>query len=150
MTSQLEQAACLLNQILEARLSGVIRYTNYSLMISGRDRLTFSNFFTEQTNHSLRQAQEVGRILMALNERPTLSSDFAPEPSRQSAQEMLLRSLNHERQLLHLHRDLLQTVQCNNAALEDFAMRTLLGSEASCRQFSHLLGEIEASACVSA
>ena len=150
MISQLEQAVSLLNDILAARLDGVIRYTQYSLTASGRDRFTFSNFFTAQTNRSLRQAQETGQILMALNERPRLSSNFSGEPSRQSTREMLLRSLNYERQLLVLHRQLLHTVQTHNIALEEFSMRQLLASESVCQQLSQMLSELESSVCIHA
>ena len=34
-----------LNKIMEYELSGVVRYTHYALMITGRDRLSLAAFF---------------------------------------------------------------------------------------------------------
>ena len=33
-----------LNKIMQYELSGVVRYTHYALMITGRDRITLTNF----------------------------------------------------------------------------------------------------------
>ena len=38
----------ILNKIMQYELSGVVRYTHYSLKITGRDRLSLSTFFKEQ------------------------------------------------------------------------------------------------------
>ena len=35
----------ILNKIMEYELSGVVRYTHYALMITGRDRLKFGSIF---------------------------------------------------------------------------------------------------------
>ena len=35
----------ILNDIMKYELSGVVRYTHYSLMITGRDRLSLTQFF---------------------------------------------------------------------------------------------------------
>ena len=52
-----------LNKILQYELSGVVRYTHYSLMVSGRDRLSLATFFKEQASESLVHAQEAGELV---------------------------------------------------------------------------------------
>ena len=49
-----------LNAILEAELSGVVRYTHYSLMVTGPNRIPLVDFLKAQATESLVHAQEVG------------------------------------------------------------------------------------------
>ena len=62
-----------LNKIMEYELSGVVRYTHYALMITGRDRLSLAAFFKEQANESLLHAQEAGEIVTGLEGHPSLN-----------------------------------------------------------------------------
>ena len=45
-----------LNAILEAELSGVVRYTHYSLMITGPHRIPLVDFMKAQATESLLHA----------------------------------------------------------------------------------------------
>ena len=45
-----------LNRIFESELSGVVRYTHYSLMISGPNRIPLVEFMKAQANESLLHA----------------------------------------------------------------------------------------------
>ena len=51
-----------LNEILEAELSGVVRYTHYSLLIAGPHRIPLVEFMKAQAVESLDHAQQVGEI----------------------------------------------------------------------------------------
>ena len=62
----------ILNKIMEYELSGVVRYTHYALMITGRDRLSLAQFFKDQANESLLHAQEAGEIVTGLGGHPSL------------------------------------------------------------------------------
>ena len=55
MTEQLDDNKVIsaLNSILEAELSGVVRYTHYSLMISGPNRIPLVDFMKGQATESL-------------------------------------------------------------------------------------------------
>ena len=46
----------ILKQIFELEMAGVIRYTHYSLMIFGSNRLPLVEFFREQAKESLNHA----------------------------------------------------------------------------------------------
>ena len=52
----------ILNKIMEYELSGVVRYTHYALMITGRDRLSLAQFFKDQASESLLHAQEEAQV----------------------------------------------------------------------------------------
>ena len=45
-----------LNKILEAELAGVVRYTHYSLMVFGYNRIPIVGWLREQANESLTHA----------------------------------------------------------------------------------------------
>ena len=64
MEANLEEEVLIsaLNEILESELSGVVRYTHYSLMISGPHRIPLVEFMKAQAAESLSHAKEVGEI----------------------------------------------------------------------------------------
>ena len=51
-----------LNQILEHELSGVVRYTHYSLMVYGHSRIPIIEWLRSQATESLGHAQAVGDV----------------------------------------------------------------------------------------
>ena len=53
----------ILNEIMEYELAGVVRYTHYSLMVGGPNRLPIVDFLKEQANESLVHAQQAGELL---------------------------------------------------------------------------------------
>ena len=61
----------LLNEIMEYELAGVVRYTHYSLMVTGPHRLPIVDFLKEQANESLMHAQQAGEILTGLDGHPS-------------------------------------------------------------------------------
>ena len=50
----------ILKKIFELEMAGVIRYTHYSLMIFGSNRLPLVEFFREQAKESFNQSDLVG------------------------------------------------------------------------------------------
>ena len=59
-----------LNAILEAELSGVVRYTHYSLMVTGPNRIPLVDFLKAQATESLVNAQELGENLTGFGGHP--------------------------------------------------------------------------------
>lgn len=49
-----------LNNILEAELAGVVRYTHYSLMVFGYNRIPIVSWMRNQATESLAHANEAG------------------------------------------------------------------------------------------
>ena len=117
-----------LNNILEAELSGVVRYTHYSLMIIGPNRIPLVGFMKEQANESLLHAQQVGEILTGLGGHPSLGIAKLEETNEHSIEDILQESLEHELRAVSLYRALLSTVADRSIFLEEFA-RGLIAQE---------------------
>ena len=81
-----------LNEILKAELSGVVRYTHYALVITGPNRLPLVDFMKAQAAESLLHAQQAGEILTGLGGHP--EQGIAPiEESHDHAIEVILEAI---------------------------------------------------------
>lgn len=118
----------LLNSIMEFELAGVVRYTHYSLMITGPNRIPIVQFFKAQASESLIHAQQVGEILTGLDGHPSLRITPIEESYKHSVKDILEESLNHEKKALTLYKELLDIVRDASVYLEEFA-RTMIGQE---------------------
>lgn len=118
----------LLNRIMEFELAGVVRYTHYSLMIAGPNRIPIVQFMKAQATESLLHAQTAGEILVGLGGHPTLSIAEIPETYKHSVKDILEESLNHERSALDIYKLLLDVVEDRSVYLEEFA-RTQIAQE---------------------
>ena len=110
-----------LNAILEAELSGVVRYTHYSLMVTGPNRIPLVDFLKGQATESLVHAQEVGEILTGFGGHPSTNIAAIEETNQHSIRDVLSESLSHEKATVELYRELLTTVEGNSVFLEEFA-----------------------------
>ncbi|MCL2929339.1 MAG: ferritin-like domain-containing protein [Trichodesmium sp. St16_bin4-tuft] len=118
----------LLNSIMEFELAGVVRYTHYSLMVTGPNRIPIVQFFQAQANESLLHAQQAGEILTGLEGHPTLKVAPIEETNKHLVADLLRESLNHEAKALELYKNFLETVEDASIYLEEYA-RTMIGQE---------------------
>jgi bacterioferritin len=118
----------LLNQVVEYELAGVVRYTHYSLMVRGPNRIPIVAFFKEQAAESLIHAQQAGEILTGLEGHPTVAIAPIQETHQHTIGALLKESLEHEKVALNLYKDLLNTVMDRSVYLEEYA-RTQIGQE---------------------
>ena len=118
----------LLNEIMEYELAGVVRYTHYSLMVTGPHRLPIVDFLKEQANESLMHAQQAGEILTGLDGHPSQKIAVIEETHNHSIRDILEESLEHELQALNLYRQLLKKVEGSSVYLEEYT-RGLIGQE---------------------
>ena len=124
----IDKTCALLNSIMECELAGVVRYTHYSIMVSGPYRIPIVDFMKAQANESLVHAQQVGEILTGLNGHPTQKIANIEESHQHSIKAILQESLEHEVRALNLYKDLLKEVEDASIYLEEFA-RTMIGQE---------------------
>lgn len=124
----LKSTVNLMNSIMEFELAGVVRYTHYSLMVTGPNRIPIVDFFKMQATESLNHAQQVGEILTGLEGHPTLRIAPIEETYKHAVRDILEESLNHEKKALSLYKELLDTVEDASVYLEEFA-RTMIGKE---------------------
>ena len=123
-----KQAIDLLNAIMEFELAGVVRYTHYSLMVTGPNRIPIVDFFKAQANESLLHAQQVGELITGLEGHPSLKIASMEETSQHSVKDILSESLAHEKTALNMYKKLLDTVEDASIYLEEFA-RSMIGQE---------------------
>lgn len=114
-----------LNQILEAELAGVVRYTHYSFLVFGFGRIPIVSWLREQANESLVHAQQVGEWITTLGAYPSLAIGALLDSHRTDIAVMLRESLEAEAHALELYRELLRLVEGRYVALEEFARQTI-------------------------
>lgn len=115
----------LLNNILEAELAGVVRYTHYSLMVFGYNRIPIVSWMRNQATESLAHANEAGELITQLNSHPSLGIGTLLETHRHDIGDILRESLDHEILALAEYSKLLDLVNGRNVLLEEYARRMI-------------------------
>ena len=118
----------ILNEIMEYELAGVVRYTHYSLMVTGPYRLPIVEFLKEQANESLMHAQQAGELLTGLDGHPSQKIAKIEDTHKHSIKDILEESLAHEIHALNLYKNLLEIVEGESVYLEEYT-RGLIGQE---------------------
>jgi bacterioferritin len=131
VTKQLDKAAVVarLNKILELELAGVVRYTHYSLMVYGYNRIPIVSWMREQASESLLHAQEAGELITHLGEHPSLAIGPLLETYNHDIGDILRESLKHEHEALAAYRALLEQVEGRSTLLEEYARRLISQEE---------------------
>jgi bacterioferritin len=127
-TLDIAAAVKVLNQIMEAELAGVVRYTHYSLMVFGHNRIPIVSWLRGEANVCLSHANEAGELVTHLGEHPSLKIGALLETHKHGINDILLESLEVEREGLALYRQLLDVVVGKSVLLEDYARR-MIGEE---------------------
>ena len=117
-----------LSEIFDLELSGVIRYTHYSLMIFGYNRLPLIDFFKGQASESLTHANLAGEHITGLGGHPPLNIKDMKETFKHDIKDVLQETLNHERKAIKVYYELLEIIDGKSVYLEEYA-RTMIGQE---------------------
>ncbi len=123
-----EKTINILRSLMEFELAGVVRYTHYSLMVTGPNRIPIVDFFKAQATESLLHAQQVGEILTGLEGHPSLQIAPMEETYKHAVKDILEESLAHEKKALKMYKKLLDVVEDASVYLEEFA-RSMIGTE---------------------
>lgn len=107
-----------LDKILEAELSGVVRYLHYSFMIFGPNRIPITKWFRDHATEGMGHAVIIGEKITALGGHPTLKVKAVPETNNHNIMEILKESLVFEKESLALYHDLLKVTD-GDVALEE-------------------------------
>src|ERR1700690_4488338 len=120
-TLDIEKTHGLLSQIMEFELAGVVRYTHYSLMVAGPNRIPIVQFLKSQASESLLHAQQAGEILTGLDGHPSLRIAKIAETYQHSVKDILGESMAHEQQALELYMALLDVAKDASVYIEEYA-----------------------------
>jgi bacterioferritin len=116
-----------LDKILEAELSGVVRYLHYSFMIFGANRIPITKWFRDHAQEGIQHATLIGEKITALGGHPTLKVRPVPESNQHNVMSILKESLEYEQMALNLYYELLALAD-GNVPLEEMT-RTLIREE---------------------
>ena len=116
-----------LNQALENEYAGVVRYSHYSLMIFGFNRIPIVGWFRAQSAESLAHAEAIGEKITGLGGHPSLKVGGLLETHKHAVSEILKESLEHERAQIDLLNEALTLVD-GDIYLEEF-LRTMIMDE---------------------
>jgi len=124
-----EEVISILNKIMQYELAGVVRYTHYSLMVTGRDRLSLTAFFKEQATESLLHAQQAGELVTGLDGHPSLEISIIEESNKHSSIDLLRESATHEKNAVSLYKELVSAVDSKSIYLEEYGREMIKAEE---------------------
>jgi bacterioferritin len=136
----------LLNKILETELAGVVRYTHYSLMVFGYNRIPIVSWLREQATESMGHATQAGEIITALGEHPSLSIGPLLETHKHDVGDILREALENERAGLQLYKELLVQVEGKSIWIEEYARQMIHAEELHAAEVDKMLrkpGEVK-------
>jgi len=117
-----------LNEILEAELSGVVRYTHYALMVYGYNRIPIVEWLRKNADESLAHARMAGELVTWLGGHPSLAIGALLESHKHDIGVILVESLEHERESLEAYHELLKLSKDQDVRLEEYA-RDMIAAE---------------------
>ena len=139
LSLDIKRAVGVLDRLLEAELAGVIRYTHYSFLVFGFGRIPIVSWLRAQADESLLHAQQVGEWITALGEYPSLEIGPLLDSHKTDIGAMLRESLEVEGRALVLYRELLDVVEGQSVALEEFARKMIEQEEMHAAEVDKML-----------
>ena len=119
----------LLNRILEAELAGVVRYTHYSFLVYGYNRIPIVSWLHEQASESLLHAQQAGEMITHLGAYPSLTIGPLLDNHQHDIGAIMRESMETEGRALALYKELLTVVEGYSVMLEEYARQMVYAEE---------------------
>jgi bacterioferritin len=124
-----EKSIEILNEIMEWELAGVVRYTHYSLMVYGYNRIPIVSWLKDNATESLAHAHKAGEMVTLLGGHPSLKIGPLLETEQHDIGDILRESLEHEKRASKAYYDLLELVEGKNVLLEEYARDMIVEEE---------------------
>ena len=118
-----------LNRIMEIELAGVVRYTHYSLMVFGYNRIPIVSWLKGNADESLAHAYKAGELVTMLGGHPSLKIGALLETEQHNIGEILRESLEHEKLAGQCYYKLLKLVEGKSVVLEEYAREMIYQEE---------------------
>lgn len=146
--AETKKAIDILNRIMELELAGVVRYTHYSLMIYGYNRIPIVDWMKKNAEEGLVHAHRAGELVTLLGGHPSLKIGSLLETQRHDIGDILRESLDHEKTALGAYYDLLALAEgARSVLLEEYARELIVEEETHLDEVNKMLrkpGEIDA------
>ena len=118
-----------LNRIMEYELAGVVKYTHYSLMVYGYNRIPIVSWLKANADESLAHAHKAGELVTLMGGHPSLKIGPLLETEKHDIGDILRESLEHEKDALAAYYDLLKIVEGRSVLLEEYARDMIVNEE---------------------
>jgi bacterioferritin len=141
-----QKAVDLLNRILELELAGVVRYTHYSLMIFGYNRIPIVSWLKGNADESLAHAYKAGELVTLLGGHPSLKIGALLETHKHDIGDILRESLEQEQSTLDAYYELFRLTEGKSVVLEEYAREMISLEEIHLDEVNKMLrkpGEIK-------
>ncbi len=115
-----------LNQIMEIELAGVVRYTHYSLMVFGYNRIPIVSWMKSNAEEGLMHAYKAGEMVTLLGGHPSLKIGKLLETEQHNIGDIMRESLKHEQEALNCYYDLLALAKEDNILIEEYAREMIV------------------------
>jgi bacterioferritin len=138
----------LLNRILEQELAGVVRYTHYSFLVFGYNRIPIVSWLRDQATESLAHAHQAGEMITHLGKYPSLAIGPLLDSHKHDIGVILRESLEAEAAALELYKQLMASVEGRSVMLEEYARQMIYAEELHAGEVDKMLrkpGEISIS-----
>ena len=140
-----QNAIDVLNKIMELELAGVVRYTHYSLMVFGYNRIPIVSWLKGNADESLAHAYKAGEFVTMLGGHPSLKIGPLLETHKHDIGDILRESLEQESTTLKAYYELLHLSEGRSVSLEEYAREMILLEELHLDEVNKMLrkpGEI--------
>ena len=127
--SKTQAAIAALNRIMELELAGVVKYTHYSLMVYGYNRIPIVSWMKGNADESLAHAYKAGELVTLLGGHPSLKIGPLLETEQHDIGDILRESLEHEKSALAAYYDLLKIAEGHSVLLEEYAREMIVNEE---------------------
>ena len=135
-----------LNLIMEFELAGVVKYTHYSLMVFGYNRIPIVSWLKGNADESLLHAHKAGELVTLLGGHPSLKIGSLLDTAQHDIGDILRGSHTHEKAALDAYYDLLKIVEGESVLLEEYAREMISQEEMHLDEVNKMLrkpGETE-------
>lgn len=135
-----------LNRIMELELAGVVRYTHYSLMVYGYNRIPIVSWLKGNAQEGLDHAHKAGELVTLLGGHPSLKIGSLLETENHDIGDLLRESLDHENTALAAYYDLFRIAEGKSVLLEEYAREMIVMEELHLDEVNKMLrkpGEIQ-------
>jgi len=128
-----------LNRIMEQELAGVVKYTHYSLMVYGYNRIPIVSWLKGNADESLAHAHKAGELVTLLGGHPSLRIGALLETEKHDIGDILRESLEHEKTALAAYYDLLKITEGSSVLLEEYAREMIVQEESHLDEVNKML-----------
>ena len=134
-----DEAAKVLNQIVEHELAGMVRYTQYSLMIFGHARIPIIGWMKEQAIEAMMHARQAGEEVTSLGARVSLKIGELVGSHHENVDQILQELVAHEQSGIVLYHRLLELAENRSVALEELARQMIRAEEIHVNEIRKML-----------